>query len=53
MIKKKDLGYIFNPRYMSQKLLRYPILTMITKNPGTVNPSNKPNIQKHIEPAER
>ena len=38
---------------MSQKLDRYPILTIITKIPGTVNPSNKPNIQKNIEPIER
>jgi len=41
-----------NPKYINQKETIYPILTTITKYPGSVSPSNKPKIQKHIEPAD-
>lgn len=37
---------------MNQKLLKYPILTKITKYPGTVKPSNNPKTQKHNEPTD-
>ena len=38
---------------MNQKLARYPNLTKITINPGSVNPSNNPKTQKKIAPNER
>ena len=38
---------------MNQKLAKYPIRTNIIVIPGTVNPSNNPNTQKHIDPADK
>jgi len=57
IIKKNNYNFVFdellpyfNPKYINQKLLKYPILTIINHSPNSNNPSKNPKREKFTIP---